>query len=1001
MTTTKAPPARSARLLLDGAAIALLVTLLVVVALAFAWPWLPRPAPGGQALERYAPLHDGDSALVARYDARGELRSWTSQNVVILPWGPALTTSLREAPRNIIYGLYLNQGETEIPPEEAPRRLGNVQALQVRQRELDMTGAITTTIAIFLREPRGLFLVGYYDAAGDRDILFDPPAQFLPADLHPESAWETRGRFFGAADYTLAGRVLEAGPFESQLGHFADCVKIERRLVLSQQGNTIGVTSWHDWQCAGVGTVDSQEFDSTASPSVRTSVIATDRIPADPKRLPPPVGQAPAEATPGDPANWHLARVGRTRPVGETSESTISPVWIPTRPPILLAADYAGDLVAFDAADPAGSVLWRFHPEGTIYGPPAFDPARGRIYFGASDKRLYAVDARGLFIWAFETGDSVASRPLVVSDTVVFGSEDRTIYALDASTGAPRWTVSTGGPVVSSPALAGDVVIIGADDGAAYGLDLATGAQRWLFATDDAIEAPIVVADGTAYVASRDGTLYALDGATGEELWAARIGPVLRTAPAVGARRAFVVDDYNHLTALDRATGRRLWTTVEAVYVGPPVLVGQTLVVAGADGKVYRLDLDGKKKGEWDAAGASIPTDGAPGFKLGPALADGAIWLTDNRAVVRRLGPAPPQAGPAPLSLVWFDAVINPPFDQHFLSYTAVEYRGQALVLDEGKNVYQIDPATGKGKKLGTLGGDAALNVADPVVAGDTLIVIAGDTLSAVTLPDLKPLWQFRGRGTSNRPVTVAGQTVLWLTEAEESATGSAQGTLYALDLASGALRWQAPLERGGFVGGALVHGGTLFVSTPPAAFDLATGELRWQADIGGQPVAGPALDEAGETLFVGLIEADGQTGAVAAINTEDGSLRWHINLGKNVVSPFEPLWLRGEALVLPFFTGIGSNRVVALDAATGAERWHYDLPGPRLGALTVTGNRVWLALKNGHMLALDVDSGQPVARFSDLEVNLSDAARVQRPALIGHRLILPVGSMLLGFEVP
>lgn len=994
-------PGASRRLLVDGVAIVLLLAIVAAVALAFAWPWLPQPAPGGAALVHYVPLRDGDSTLLAKYDAAGELRAWTSQNIVILPWGQALTGALREAPRKVVQALYLKPGETEIPLEEAPRRLANVQAIQVRQRELDVTGALTDTIAVLLREPRGEFLVGYYEAATNRDILFEPPGQLLPAEIGPNSVWESEGRFFGVADYRLTGRVMETGRFENELGQFDDCLKVERRLVLSQEGATLGETVWHDWLCAGLGVIDSQEFDATGSPTVRNLAIAADRIPVDPARLPPPAGVATAEATPDDPATWQLRRVARTRPVGEVSESTVPPLWIPSDPPILLAADYTGDLVAFDAGDPTGAILWRFHPEGTIYGPPTFDPARGRIYFGASDKRLYALDTRGLFVWAFKTGDSVASRPLVVNDTVIFGSEDRNIYGLDAATGAPRWEqpVTTGGPVASSPALAGDVVIVGSDDGAAYGLDPATGEQRWLFTTDDAIEAPVVVADGVAYVASRDGTLYAVDGATGEERWAAEVGQVLRTSPAVGTDRVFVVDEFNRLTALDRLTGRYLWRTVEEVYVGPPVLVGETLVVAGEDGKIYRLDLDGKRRGEWDAADASIPTDGTPSFELGPTLADGAVWLADDRAVIRRLGPAPTITGPAPLSLAWFDGVINPPFGQNFLSYTVVEHRGQAIVLDDGKNVYQIDPATGRGKKLGTLTGDGALSVADPVVAGDRLLAVVGETLYVVNLPDLQPLWQFRGNGTSKRPVTVAEETVLWLTETGESAIGGPQGSLYVLDLASGALRWQAPLESGGFVGGAVVGDGTVFVSTPPSAFDLATGGQRWQADVGGQPIAGPALDESGETLFVGLIDASGTSGAVAALNTVDGSVRWRVSLGPEVVSPFEPLWLHGETLVLSFFTGISSNRVVALDTATGAERWRYDLAAPRLGALTLAEGRVWLVLQNGHVLALDAESGQLVARFSDLEVNLSAASSIQRPALIGDTIIVPAGTMLFGFK--
>jgi outer membrane protein assembly factor BamB len=281
----------------------------------------------------------------------------------------------------------------------------------------------------------------------------------------------------------------------------------------------------------------------------------------------------------------------------------------------LLAAGHDGDLVAFDADDPTGSIVWRLHTGGIVYGPPAVDPARGRIYVGANDKRLYALDARGLFLWSFATGDNVATRPVVAGDTVIFGSEDRTVYGLDAATGRLRWTRETGGPVVSSPALATttsgqQVVVIGSDDGAAYGLDPATGDECWVHTTDEAIEAPVVADGATIYVASRAGTVSAVDAATGDVVWTAGIDGVLRTVPVVGNGRVFFVEMSGTLHALDQESGRREWSSPGA-YVGPPVLVGETLIAARSDGTVQRLSLDGAPRGEplamTDADGQGTP----------------------------------------------------------------------------------------------------------------------------------------------------------------------------------------------------------------------------------------------------------------------------------------------------------------------------------------------------------------------------------------------------------
>src|SRR5688500_8611860 len=79
-------PLRTRSVLLEMAATAMLYLVVVAVAVAFASPWLPRPDPAGLALERYAPIRDGSSALFAKLDVSGEVQSWTSQNATHTPW---------------------------------------------------------------------------------------------------------------------------------------------------------------------------------------------------------------------------------------------------------------------------------------------------------------------------------------------------------------------------------------------------------------------------------------------------------------------------------------------------------------------------------------------------------------------------------------------------------------------------------------------------------------------------------------------------------------------------------------------------------------------------------------------------------------------------------------------------------------------------------------------------------------------------------------------------
>jgi len=82
----------------------------------------------------------------------------------------------------------------------------------------------------------------------------------------------------------------------------------------------------------------------------------------------------------------------------------------------------------------------------------------------------------------------VDTDPAVVGTTVIFGSRDDNIYALDIKTGGEVWRFPTGDQIVSSPAVAGDLVYIGSNDANLYALDIATGEEVWRFTTGRRVE---------------------------------------------------------------------------------------------------------------------------------------------------------------------------------------------------------------------------------------------------------------------------------------------------------------------------------------------------------------------------------------------------------------------------------------------------------------------------------------------------------------------------------
>ena len=121
------------------------------------------------------------------------------------------------------------------------------------------------------------------------------------------------------------------------------------------------------------------------------------------------------------------------------------------------------------------------------------------------------------------TGGVVVSSPAIADDgTLVFGSHDKSVYAVDGG-GNIKWRHPTGDLVWGAPALGpGGVVYAGSDDDHVYAFDLADGNVRWTFTAGPCrvatgvgpegarcdVDGVTVAADGTIY-ASADG-LYAL-----------------------------------------------------------------------------------------------------------------------------------------------------------------------------------------------------------------------------------------------------------------------------------------------------------------------------------------------------------------------------------------------------------------------------------------------------------------------------------------------------------
>ena len=226
----------------------------------------------------------------------------------------------------------------------------------------------------------------------------------------------------------------------------------------------------------------------------------------------------------------------------------------------LLAHLAAGERAAATAAAaaPAASAA----VTGRCTAPPRFDPASGPSWTG----------------WSPDLANTrYQPRPGLTGDQVPR-------LTLKWAFGFPNASVATGLPTV-----AGGRLFVGSQDGTVYSLDAASGCVVWAFKAKARVRSGVVIAARTgapgqysAYFGDGRSNVYALDAATGEQLWTRSVDdhraanitgtpafyqgrlyvPVASIEEAQGANPAYECCTFRgSLVALDAATGSLTWKT--------------------------------------------------------------------------------------------------------------------------------------------------------------------------------------------------------------------------------------------------------------------------------------------------------------------------------------------------------------------------------------------------------------------------------------------------------
>jgi len=147
---------------------------------------------------------------------------------------------------------------------------------------------------------------------------------------------------------------------------------------------------------------------------------------------------------------------------------------------------------------------------------------------------LYVISSKSLFIIEAETGNTVVrkefpfsvdvtSTPLLTDNSIIFGSVDNGLIAVDRETLDLRWQHLTGNALIqtapytrkasktieTSPVLAGNTVYFGASDGNLYGIDKESGEQTWKHTMGSPLFASVAISGNTLIAVDFGGNVYA------------------------------------------------------------------------------------------------------------------------------------------------------------------------------------------------------------------------------------------------------------------------------------------------------------------------------------------------------------------------------------------------------------------------------------------------------------------------------------------------------------
>ncbi|MEU4236343.1 Hsp70 family protein [Actinoplanes sp. NPDC026619] len=197
------------------------------------------------------------------------------------------------------------------------------------------------------------------------------------------------------------------------------------------------------------------------------------------------------------------------------------------------------------------------------------------------------------------------------------------------------WKAATGVGAGEPPAVGAELVFVSGQDGTLRAYRRSDGGKAWELHLGDGLRASTRVVGGVVYAVTGDGGVYAVDGAKGTELWHRNTGNPVVARPFADAERVFVGGKDGVLYAYKYAEGHGRWRVWAAEISYPPTVIGDVVVVAGSDGRLFGASSGGAEL--WKAqvgvaSGGPVPAGDAACVALEAGTAR-CVRVADGRVL--------------------------------------------------------------------------------------------------------------------------------------------------------------------------------------------------------------------------------------------------------------------------------------------------------------------------------------------------------------------------------